>query len=76
MYSKGREWLRYRRAQVDRVDIDEVTDPDYWGKEGQWTPVLLLYEEINMRNIQVEAPSEGRKQRTRTHRTHRRGGGG
>ena len=73
MYKRGRDWIRYHRAEVTIVDIDEATKPEYWGKEGEGTPMLLMYEEINMRNIQVEPPSETRRDRTRTHR---RGGGG
>jgi hypothetical protein len=26
----------------------------YWGKEGGWTPVLFMYREIYMRNMQIE----------------------
>lgn len=72
MYKRGKEWLKYHRAQVSIVDIEEATNPQYWGKPGQWTPMLMLYQEINMRNIQVQPPSEPRRDRTRTHR---RGGG-
>jgi hypothetical protein len=54
------------------VDIEEATNPEYWGKEDGWTPVLLMYREIYMRNIQVELPNEPRRDRTTTRR---RGGG-
>ena len=44
MYKRGRDWIRYHRAEVTIVDIDEATKPEYWGKEGEWTPMLLMYE--------------------------------
>lgn len=68
VYKRGRIWVKYHRADVQLVDIDEVTNPKYWGTEGEWTPSLLMYQEIYMRNIQVEPPSEPRRDRTRTHR--------
>lgn len=64
VYKRGKEWTKYHRAEVEVVDIDEATSPEYWGKEGGWTPMLLMYKEIYMRNIQVEPPNEPRRDRT------------
>jgi hypothetical protein len=69
VYKRGKEWVKYHRAEVEIVTIDEATNPEYWGKEGGWTPMLLMYKEIYMRNIQVESPNETRRERaTRRHR--------
>jgi hypothetical protein len=32
VYKRGREWTKYHRAEVEVVDIDEATNPEYWGK--------------------------------------------
>lgn len=68
VYKRGRKWLKYHRAAVTILDIDDAINSNYWGQEGQWTPVLFMYQEIYMRNIQVEPPSEPRRDKTRTHR--------
>lgn len=69
VYKRGKEWIKYHRAEVEIVNIDEATNPAYWGVEGGWTPMLLMYKEIYMRNIQVEPPNEPRRDRTtRRHR--------
>ena len=57
VYRRGKEWLKYHRASVEVVDIEEATSPEHWGKENGWTPVLLMYRDIYMRNIQVELPN-------------------
>jgi hypothetical protein len=64
VYKRGKEWLKYHRAEVEVVSIEEATNPEYWGREGGWTPMLLMYKEIYMRNIQVEPPNEPRRDRT------------
>ena len=43
LYKRGRKWLRFYHADVSIVDVDEVMNSKYWGKEGEWTPVLLMY---------------------------------
>lgn len=69
VYKRGKEWTKYHRAEVQTVDIDEATNPEYWGKKGGWTPMLMMYKQIYMRNIQVEQPNEPRRDRaTRTRR--------
>ena len=53
IYKKHRKWLQYNGAEVKLVDVEDVVTPNHWGKEGDWTPVLMMYKEIYMRNIQV-----------------------
>jgi hypothetical protein len=43
VYRRGKEWLKYHHADVEIVEIDEATNPEYWGKEDGWTPMLLMY---------------------------------
>ena len=43
VYSNGRKWIKYHKAEVEYVTIDDVMNEKYWGKEGEFTPVLFLY---------------------------------
>lgn len=31
LYKRGREWIKYHRAEVTVVDIEEACNFDYWG---------------------------------------------
>ena len=70
VYKRGQQWVRYHGAEVEIVDIAEATSPEHWGRADGWTPMLLMYREIYMRNIQVEPVNESR--RDHRHPTRRR----
>lgn len=55
VYDRGTRWLKFHRANVQVIDIEEATNEKYWGgKEGEWTPVLFMYRQIRMKHLQVE----------------------
>lgn len=68
VYRHGQEWVKYHGAEVEIVDIHAATSPEHWGENDGWTPVLMMYREIFMRNIQVEPVNEPRKDRHTTRR--------
>jgi hypothetical protein len=43
VYSNGRKWIKYKKAEVEYIDVEEAMNEKYWGKEGEWTPVLFMY---------------------------------
>ena len=71
VYKRGKEWVKYHGPEVEIVDIAEVTCPEHWGKADGWAPVLLMYREIYMRNMQIEPPEE-ESRKERRHPTRRR----
>lgn len=61
VYKKGREWVKYYQANVEIIDVDVATSQEFWGKEGGWTPMLLMYKEINMKTVAIEPPRDLKK---------------
>lgn len=57
VYKRGEEWLKFHDAEVEKVDLNEVLHKKYWGG-GEWTPVLGLYREIMIKNIEIEVPDK------------------
>ena len=57
VYKRGDEWLKFQDAKIEIVNLDEVLHEKYWGG-GEWTPVLCLYREILIKNIEIEIPDE------------------
>lgn len=57
VYRKGEEWLKFHDAEIEVVKMDDVLDEKYWGG-GEWTPVLILYKEIWIKNIEIDIPDE------------------
>lgn len=43
VYNNGRRWIKYKKAEVEYIDVEEAMNEKYWGKEGEWTPVLFMY---------------------------------
>jgi hypothetical protein len=58
IYKKHRTWIKIHKANVEYVDVDEVTNSKYWGKEGDWTPVLFMYREIKMKNVKIDQSAQ------------------
>lgn len=52
VYRRGREWLKFDDGEIEKVEIEEVLDWRYWGG-GEWTPVLCLYREISIKNVEI-----------------------
>ena len=59
VHKQGRKWLKFHKANVEEIDVDQATSMEYWGGKDKdlntaWTPALMLYREIKIKNIQLE----------------------